>query len=421
MRTVSRAFIASASCDRIRWTIGHVDGLPSVDGRQIGVSRCPTGRRRDAVEERRDRLAGAEPDRAVEPVAQLGVGVDAERSVDGRRQVGRACRGGWPGRRPSCPTGRSSGPPRTPAPAKTAENTAAQWSRPSRVLAFPVLVPIRGVRPNSPVTTTSVSSSSPRRFQVVEQGRDALVGRRQQPVLERLEVGRMRVPGLDAPHVDLNDRHAGPRPAAWRAGATGRTCAGRSGRGASGLRRSGRRPGPPCPRATACRPARPARRTGPSRSTARAADLVDAARPAGRAATSADPAARRSSPPAATGLRSRIPAGSGPAGPARGRASGPRNPACWPGQISGPSIRNVGSITPLGMPSARGRIASTADGIARIIVARGDLVEERTRLRMAGQDLVGRVQVVRVRVRQRPDDRQLVGPRRQPRAGARRY
>ena len=34
---------------------------------------------------------------------------------------------------------------------------------------------------------------------------------------------------------------------------------------------------------------------------------------------------------------------------------------CWPGQTSGPSIRNVGSITPDGSPSAPGRIAWSAE------------------------------------------------------------
>ena len=48
---------------------------------------------------------------------------------------------------------------------------------------------------------------------------------------------------------------------------------------------------------------------------------------------------------------------------------------------SGPSIRKVGSITPLGMPSARGRIVVEGRGVAGIVVARGDLVEERARLR----------------------------------------
>src|SRR5207248_2389257 len=52
-----------------------------------------------------------------------------------------------------------------PAPKPRRLNTLAQWSRPSGLAPAPSLVettPIRGVRPNSPVTTTSTSSQSPR-------------------------------------------------------------------------------------------------------------------------------------------------------------------------------------------------------------------------------------------------------------------
>ncbi len=68
-----------------------------------------------------------------------------------------------------------------------------------------------------------------------------------------------------------------------------------------------------------------------------------------------------------------------------------------------------------GNPIAPGADHVDRGGIARIIVARGDLVEERPRLRVAGQDLVGRVEVVGIRMRQRPHDRHLVGPRGQER------
>ena len=39
----------------------------------------------------------------------------------------------------------------------------------------------------------------------------------------------------------------------------------------------------------------------------------------------------------------------------QGSCRGPRKPACWPGQTSGPSIRNVGRLMPPGMPSCAGR------------------------------------------------------------------
>ncbi len=50
--------------------------------------------------------------------------------------------------------------------------------------------------------------------------------------------------------------------------------------------------------------------------------------------------------------------------------------------------------------------------VTGVVVARGDLVEERPRLRVAGQQLVSGVQVVVVLVRQGPDDGELVRPRR---------
>ena len=46
-------------------------------------------------------------------------------------------------------------PPGTPAPATAIENTPGQWSRPAEWL-------ISGVRPNSPMASTSVLSRSPR-------------------------------------------------------------------------------------------------------------------------------------------------------------------------------------------------------------------------------------------------------------------
>ena len=131
------------------------------------------------------------------------------------------------------------GRPGRPPPAKAAEKTAAQWSRPSRrVVVARCSARSRGVRPNSPVMTTSVSSSRPRPARSSSRAETPRsVGGRSRS-LRRLEVARVGVPGLDPPHVHLDDRHARPRRAAGPAGATGRTCAGRSGRGPAGLPRS---------------------------------------------------------------------------------------------------------------------------------------------------------------------------------------
>ena len=62
-----------------------------------------------------------------------------------------------PDMRRSRPTRRSRRRPRTPPPAKSEVITGPQWSRPESLL-------IRGVLPNSPVTSTSVSSNRPSRL-----------------------------------------------------------------------------------------------------------------------------------------------------------------------------------------------------------------------------------------------------------------
>ena len=99
-------------------------------------------------------------------------------------------------------------PPRTPAPAKTAEKTAAQWSRPSRLLALPVLEPMRGVRPNSPVTTTSVSSSRPRTSRSSSKAdTPRSIGGSSRP-LSDLKLAECVSQVLHPAHVDLDDRHA---------------------------------------------------------------------------------------------------------------------------------------------------------------------------------------------------------------------
>ncbi len=67
-------------------------------------------------------------------------------------------------------------------------------------------------------------------------------------------------------------------------------------------------------------------------------------------------------------------------------------------------------MTPEGTPSARGRRYSRARGVAGVVVAGGDLVEEGAGLSVAGEDLVSGVEVVGVLVGERADDRELIGP-----------
>ena len=88
-----------------------------------------------------------------------------------------------------------------PQPIRTLK-VLPQWSRPASLF-------IRGVRPNSPIATTSVESYSPRCDQVVDQGRDGPVQRRDQlpgPVLG-LEL-RRRAVVVPGHAVDRHERRA---------------------------------------------------------------------------------------------------------------------------------------------------------------------------------------------------------------------
>ena len=58
-------------------------------------------------------------------------------------------------------------PPFTPPPATSAVQQPAQWSRPPLAFSF-------GVRPNSPVATTSVRSSRPRSSRSVSRAVNAV-------------------------------------------------------------------------------------------------------------------------------------------------------------------------------------------------------------------------------------------------------
>src|SRR5262245_12430498 len=78
----------SVSLARMRWTIDWDRVIPLGDAFEASRSAGRGG----TVEEGSDRLAGAEANGSIEPVAELGGGVDAERLVDRRRQVGRRIR-----------------------------------------------------------------------------------------------------------------------------------------------------------------------------------------------------------------------------------------------------------------------------------------------------------------------------------------
>ena len=67
-------------------------------------------------------------------------------------------------------------PPRTPPPAKAIENTEPQWPRPP-------LPSRRGLRPNSDMQITRVSSSRPR-GEVFQKRGERLVGRRREDGLD---------------------------------------------------------------------------------------------------------------------------------------------------------------------------------------------------------------------------------------------
>ena len=73
-------------------------------------------------------------------------------------------------------------PPLMPPPAIDTVQHCGQWSRPPAGLIF-------GVRPNSPIATTIVLSSSPRLVEVFEQRRVGVVEHRPEQVPIRLDAG----------------------------------------------------------------------------------------------------------------------------------------------------------------------------------------------------------------------------------------
>ena len=121
-------------------------------------------------------------------------------------------------------------PPLIPPPASTVVQALGKWSRPALAL-------ILGVRPNSPIQTIRVESSSPRAAQVVHQRRPGRVEHVAE-LLDRLEVLLVRVPAerllRPRPPRASPRRTARPaRPAGAPAGSPGRTGCGRRRRGAA--------------------------------------------------------------------------------------------------------------------------------------------------------------------------------------------
>ena len=130
--------------------------------------------------ERRHHLARAEPQGAAEAVAELGGRVDAEGVVDRRGEVGRA---EGPGDRVGARAGRtcrSPGRRPRPPPAKTAGKTAGQWSRPGTSPGFSSVDPGRPAELAEHDHQRLVEQAAG--FEVVEQGRDRPVERREQVV-----------------------------------------------------------------------------------------------------------------------------------------------------------------------------------------------------------------------------------------------
>ena len=156
------------------------------------------------------------PEQAFNPPGVPGSAPPGRSGPADRRPNWTSCRGPNPSRRKTV-AARSSGeqasrqgavprssvapktaPPGMPPPARSTAIDRAQWSRPAAALT-------RGVRPNSPPQSTTVSPSRPRDVQVADQRRERLVQGRQEAVAQGAEVVGVRVPAAEA------ERHE-PRP-----------------------------------------------------------------------------------------------------------------------------------------------------------------------------------------------------------------
>ena len=158
---------------------------------------------------------------------------------------------------PSAPVLPMTWPPLIPPPANTVVQAAGKWSRPAWALIF-------GVRPNSPIQTISVESSSPRlrrsSISVAHAGSSTslsfLTAR------SFADACPSRRPCPPRPMIAIPRQTARPvRPAGGRAGSPGRRRFGRKHRASRRVRPPGRKPWPP-PSASTGRPA--SRRPGGS-------------------------------------------------------------------------------------------------------------------------------------------------------------
>ena len=214
-------------------------------GLAVVVGQAPLTAAPSSAEDRRDRLARGDRERPAEGVEDLGGGVDPQGPEHGRGDVvGRDGVGRGIGADPVAgPVDRARGDRRR---RRTGRCSIGQWSRPSGPNCV-VLVTF-GERPNSPIQTIRVSSSSPRaaRSSIRVGTAWSVIG--QQAVLELVEVVAVRVPAADSPcrrssRSSRPSRTARPpRPAAGPAGSSGRRSSGRRRRGARAARARGRRP-----------------------------------------------------------------------------------------------------------------------------------------------------------------------------------
>ena len=254
-------------------------------------------------------------------------------------------------------------PPTTPPPAKTAGKTAGQWSRPGTSPGFSSAIRGRPAELAEHDHQRLVEQAA--HLEVVEQGRDRLVQRRQQAVAEPGEVGDVGVPGLDDPHRRLHDRDARldqpPGDQERAAEQVPAVAVDQAGVLALGVER-------PAHLAVAEHGQRGVLLIGERRRRGRDRGLAQQV-PAPVQPLRVEPGGQRQA------VVARLRAGSGRGGAARGRAGGRGIPRPARARSAGPRRAAVGRATPLGMPSAAVPQVVQYRRIAGEVVARGDAVQ----------------------------------------------
>ena len=199
---------------------GHAERAHERDERQVPSSFVPlhssflVNRQssQSSLEQLFDRLDAVIDDRHRPPLRarQFLVDVDAERRTASSRPRLPRAPGDPSGMRRVSSDAPTTWPPFTPPPAIDIVQHCGQWSRPPAGLIF-------GVRPNSPIATTSVLSSRPRLAQILEQRRVGVVEHRPEQIAVRLDRAERRR-AVDVPrdlvehrleHVDRDEAHAG--------------------------------------------------------------------------------------------------------------------------------------------------------------------------------------------------------------------